>query len=52
MCSATAKRDVHFVRDVSFGRDVRFARERGGTHLITATAGSNITFAACGKYIT
>ena len=53
MCSAAAERDV-WLCQVMFASQVMCAnaRERGGTHLITATAGSNITFAACGKYIT
>ena len=35
---------MHFVRDIAFGSDMRFARF-GGEYNITATAGSNITFA-------
>jgi hypothetical protein len=52
MCSAPAKRDVRFACDVSFGSDVRLTRVKSGTHHITATKGSDITFAACGKHIT
>ena len=51
MCSADAERDVCCASDVPFGRDVCL-RHVSGTHHITATAGSNITFAACGKNIT
>ena len=41
-----AASSMHFVRDMSFGRDMRFARWKlQGEYNITATAGSNITFA-------
>jgi hypothetical protein len=51
MCSAVAERDASFGRDVWIRRLMRASRE-SGTHDITATEGSNITFAACGKNIT